>query len=109
VIACYGLLLVTVAYLQPYGEATPTAFNPVVLHPGFTAIEAPYIIVIGVLILAIIAGAFGGSMRASFVFTLLLWMGSGLLGMIALLGIASIGLFLLPIVGMGMWAAIGQQ
>jgi hypothetical protein len=29
--------------------------------------------------------------------------------MIALLGIASIGLFLLPIVGMGMWAAIGQQ
>ncbi|MGH2515908.1 MAG: hypothetical protein ACRDHP_09670 [Ktedonobacterales bacterium] len=59
----FGLLLLLVAYLQPYDESgTVTTQGRTVayqsfLHPGFTPIELPYIIAIGVPILGIVAGA----------------------------------------------------
>jgi hypothetical protein len=106
--ACaWGLLLLLVAYLQPYGESNATAVNVLKLHPGFTAIEAPYIVAIGLPILGVIVGAITHSLTASRDARLLLWIATIILGIEVLFGSISIlGVLPVPSFLLGLWASL---
>ena len=106
--ACaWGLLLLSVAYLQPYGESNATAVNVLKLHPGFTAIEAPYIVAIGLPILGVTMGAITHSLTAKRGARLLLWIATIVLGVEVLLGsISVVGVLPVPSFLLGLWASL---
>lgn len=98
----WGLLLVLGAYLQPYGDSRDP--GPISLHPGFTPFEYPYLIAFGVPLLGIAIGAIADGLRPSVPARLILVVATIALGGEALLSIASIGLFLMPAVALGVVA-----
>lgn len=100
----WGLLLLLGAYLQPYGDSRNPA--PISLHPGFSAIQYPYLIAFGIPLLGIVLGAILDGMRPSLPARFLLLAATVVFTGITGLAIASIGLFLAPAAALGIVATI---
>jgi hypothetical protein len=101
-----GLLLLLAAYLRLYSSSQSTAFLQLVIQPGFTRDELPYIIGIGVPILGIVVASVVDSLHRSRVARLVLWTSTILLGLEVLVSILSLGPFLLPVLFCGLAASL---
>lgn len=120
----FGLLLLLLTYLQPYDEsgststpATGTVHFESYIHPGFTPIETPYIVAIGVPILGVVIGASLHSLTRSAAARpvrwisagarILLWIATAILTLEASYGlIVLIGLVLAPSAALGICASL---
>lgn len=101
----YGLLLLFVVYLQPYGDSQAPG-QWVTLHPGFPDTALPYILAFGLPILGIAVGAIIDAAHPNIGARLLLWLSTALLGVGTGLALASIGMFLLPAFAAGACASM---
>ncbi len=100
----WGLLLLLGAYLQPYGDSRYP--GPISLHPGFTAIQYPYLIAFGIPLLGIVLGAILDGVRPSVPARLLLLAATVVFAVITGLALASIGIFLAPATALGIVASV---
>ena len=100
----WGLLLLLGAYLQPYGDSRYP--GPISLHPGFTAIQYPYLVAFGIPLLDIVLGATLDGMRPSVPAHILLLAATVIFTGIAIISMASIGLALAPAAALGIVATI---
>ena len=113
----FGLLLLRLAYLQPHGYHSDTSSSQLAFSPGFTPIETPYIIAIGIPILCIVIGATVHSLsRSASILPLrllssaarpLLWLATAVLALEAAYGLIEIiGLVLAPSAALGVCASL---
>ena len=100
----WGLLLLLGAYLQPYGDSRYP--GPISLHPGFTAIQYPYLVALGIPLLGIVLGAILDGARPSVPARILLLAATVLFTVIAVISMASIGLALAPAAALGIVATV---
>ncbi|HEX5441680.1 MAG TPA: hypothetical protein VFW76_12400 [Ktedonobacterales bacterium] len=101
----YGLLLLFVVYLQPYGDSKfPEQW--VTLHPGWPESSPPYILAFGLPILGIAIGAIIDAAHPNPVARVLLWLATAVFLVETGLTMASIGLFLLPAFVAGFCASL---
>jgi hypothetical protein len=101
-----GLLLLLAAYLRPYSSSQSTAFLQLVIQPGFTREELPYIVGIGLPILGIVVAPVVDSLHRSRVARLVLWTSTILLGLEVLASAPSLGPVLGPVWLLGLSASL---
>ena len=101
----YGLLLLLVVYLQPYGDSQAPG-QWLTLHPGFPASSPPYILAFGLPILGIAVGAIVDAAHPNVAARILLWLSTAILIMEAGVAILSVGMFLLPAFVAGFCASL---
>lgn len=104
----WGLLALALAYFPSYAQSSATNPNVViVVHPGFTANEIPYILAIGLPILGITIGAVAHSLIDSKSMRLVLWIATALMGVEALLGaISALAGIVVPAFLLGLGASL---
>ena len=101
----YGLLLLLVVYLQPYGDSQAPG-QWLTLHPGFPESSPPYILAFGLPILGIAVGAIVDATHPNVAARVLLWLATAVFLVETGLTMASIGLFLLPAFVAGFCASL---
>ena len=101
----YGLLLLLVVYLQPFGDSQAPG-QWVTLHPGFPESSPPYILAFGLPILGIAIGAIVDAAHPNTVARILLWLATAVFLVETGLAMASIGMFLVPAFALGFCASL---
>ena len=100
----YGLLLLIVVFLQPYGDSR-VSDQWVTLHPGISVISLPYIVAFGLPILGIAVAGVVDATRGSLFARIVLWLSTAIVGIEMVLAIASLGIFLVPVLVLGLCAS----
>ena len=101
-----GLLLLLIAYLRPYSDSRSTAFDGLVLQPGFVGEELPYIVGIGLPILGVVVASVVDSLHRSLVARVVLWTATLLLCLESFASAPSLGPGLGPIFLLGLSASL---
>jgi len=101
----YGLLLLLVVYLQPYGDSQAPG-QWLTLHPGFPESSPPYILAFGLPILGIAVGAIVDAAHPNVAARIFLWLSTAILIVEAGVAILSVGMFLLPAFVAGFCASL---
>lgn len=100
----YGLLLLIVIFLQPYGDSRASD-QWVTLHPGIPVTSLPYIIAIGLPILGIAVATVVDATRGVLFARIILWLSTAIVGIEMVLAIASLGVFLVLVLVLGLCAS----
>jgi hypothetical protein len=92
----WGLVLLAGAVLQPYGDSRCGSF--ICLHPGLTASQMPYVVAVVVPFALMVIGGVGDGLRVlrTAVLRVLLFVGTALLIIEAVVSFTSLGIVLLP-------------
>ena len=100
----YGLLLLIAVFLQPYGDSRePDQW--VTLHPGIPGASLPYIIAFGLPVLGIAVAGVVDATRGVLFARIILWLSTAIVGIETVLAIASLGIFLVPVLVLGLCAS----